>query len=144
MYSRKTPYEGEHFKTVLRKVCDRRVNKRPDIPDTTPPKMAELMKKLWSPDPFFRPQAINLDMMLMEMTSRDTEPLETDKGGRRTGDMFYELFPKHIAEALKAGKKVREFVAGCVFVLDQLQIATAHLTRLLYLITKRLSRNSTI
>jgi len=106
IYSRKSPYEGEHFRDVLRKVCDRRVNKRPEVPETCPPKMVDLMKKCWSPDPFFRPPAMALDMQLMEMTARDTEPCESAKMEKRSGDMFYNLFPKHIAEALKAGKKV--------------------------------------
>jgi len=50
VYARKNPYDGEDFREVLRKVCNRRVNKRPDIPSSMPPKMVDLMKKCWSPD----------------------------------------------------------------------------------------------
>ena len=69
IYSRKDPYEGdgEDFRATLRKVCDRRVNKRPQIPNNCPPKMVDLMKKCWSPDPFTRPQAKDLDTAFLDM-----------------------------------------------------------------------------
>jgi hypothetical protein len=60
IYSRDDPYKGEDFRDTLRKVCDRRINKRPPVPHTCPPKMAEIMKKCWSPDPMFRYQAKDL------------------------------------------------------------------------------------
>lgn len=106
IYSRDDPYRGEDFRDTLRKVCDRRTNKRPPVPPCCPPKMADLMKKCWSPDPFFRPQAKDLDTVLLDMSMRDAEPMsaadQQNQGAtRRTGDMIYELFPKHIADALK-------------------------------------------
>ncbi|CAB9502908.1 activated protein kinase catalytic subunit alpha-1 [Seminavis robusta] len=110
IYARKTPYEGENPRQVLRKVCDPRVNKRPLIPDTCPPKILEIMKKCWSQDPFFRPQAKDLDMLFMDMTMQDAEPLSVGathgRIDRPTGDMLYQVFPSHIADALKAGEKV--------------------------------------
>jgi len=110
MYAREDPYKGEDFRDTLRKVCDRRVNKRPVIPSTCPQKMADLMKKCWSPDPFFRPQAKDLDTTLLDMNMRDCEPMSVDEQNARkerpTGDMLYDLFPKHVADQLKAGQKV--------------------------------------
>ena len=110
IYSRGDPYEGEDFKQVLRKVCDRRVNKRPHVPSSTPRKMQDLMKRLWSPDASSRPQAKDLDMILMDLNMEDAEPLTVDQQKasteRRTGDMLYEIFPKKIADDLKAGKKI--------------------------------------
>eukprot|EP00977_Amphora_coffeiformis_P000932 scaffold200_cov173-Amphora_coffeaeformis.AAC.4 len=111
IYAREDPYKGEDFRDTLRKVCDRRVNKRPGVPETCPPKIAELMKKCWSPDPFFRPQAKDLDTQFLDMNIRDAEPLTSEEQDalrekRRTGDMLYEIFPKHIADQLKAGQKV--------------------------------------
>lgn len=70
------------------------------------------MKKCWSPDPFFRPSAKDLDTQFLDMNMRDAEPLTTEEQeeARRKrlnkGDMLYELFPKHIADQLKAGQKV--------------------------------------
>ena len=111
IYSRKTPYEGEHPRKVLRRVCDPRINHRPPIPGTCPPKMAEIMQKCWSNDPFFRPQAKDLDLIFMDMNVNDAEPL-IDEGTTRlrtevaTGDMLYKVFPKKVADKLKAGQKV--------------------------------------
>lgn len=112
IYAREDPYKGEDFRDTLRKVCDRRVNKRPPIPASTPPKMVDMMKKCWSPDPFFRPPAKDLDTAFLDWSMRDAEPLtianqqDTKKDQRRTGDMLYELFPRHVADQLKAGQKV--------------------------------------
>ncbi|CAB9524509.1 activated protein kinase catalytic subunit alpha-1 [Seminavis robusta] len=108
LYSRQDPYKGENYKTVLRRVCDPRKNHRPTISATAPPKLVGLMKNLWSPDPFFRPQAKDLDVALMDMNMRDAEPLLANDPRSKpvTKDMFDEMFPKHVAEALKAGQKV--------------------------------------
>ena len=109
IYARKDPYTGEDFRDTLRKICDRRVNKRPPIPASCPTKMTELMKKCWNADPMARPQAHHLDTILLDMNFQDAEPskgTEQQQTGRRTGDMMYDLFPRHIADALKAGQKV--------------------------------------
>lgn len=111
IYSRSDPYHGEDFRDTLRKVCDRRVNKRPGVPSTCPPKFADLMKKCWSPDPSFRPSAKDLDTQLLDISMRDAELLtdeeqEAARRERTKGDMLYELFPKHVADQLKAGQKV--------------------------------------
>lgn len=110
IYSRQKPYYGEDadLKRLLVAICDRKMNKRPVMHYSCPPRMAELVKKLWSRDPSMRPQAKELDMLLMDMDVRDAEPRSEEQVNAkpRTDDMLYEIFPKHIAEALKAGKKV--------------------------------------
>lgn len=110
VYSRTRPYAGEDtdLKTLLKEICDRRVNRRPVMAETLPPRMAELVKKLWSRNPTVRPPAKELDTMLMDMNVQDAEPMTTEQMNAkpRTEDMLYELFPRHIAEALKAGRKV--------------------------------------
>jgi class 3 adenylate cyclase len=71
--------------------------------------MSDLMKKCWSKDAGFRPQAKELDMALMDMSPNDAEPLMTEQQRnekKRSGDMLYDLFPRHVADALKAGQKV--------------------------------------
>jgi guanylate cyclase, other len=142
-YSRQDPYAGENVMEVLKKVCDPRIKKRPPVPESMPPKVADVMKKCWSADPTYRyefrvfllfilvlqfsishhkysverdigcrPQAKELDMTLMDMSMEDAEPLTREminSGGRekpKTVDMLYEVFPRHIADALKAGRKV--------------------------------------
>ncbi len=111
IYARAGPFEGENPRKILPKVCHPRLNKRPPIPDTCPPKMVELMKKCWSANAFFRPSAKDIDYVLVEMSSKDTEPLETAKecireNLKRKPTSLYDVFPKHIADALNAGKKV--------------------------------------
>ena len=111
IFSRKNPYEGEPFEEVLRQICDRRTNKRPSIPKTAPPKMVDLMKKCWNGEKNFRPSAHELDLTLIDFSAEDFEPLtveqqSADSRKRRSGDMLYELFPRHIADALSLGKKV--------------------------------------
>ncbi|CAJ1970011.1 unnamed protein product [Cylindrotheca closterium] len=111
IYSRKIPYEGQHPRKVLRKVCDPRINYRPTVPDTCPKRMAEIMTKCWSRNDGFRPQAKDLDMLFSDMNANDAEPL-IDKQNTRlrtqvaSGDMLYQVFPKKVADQLKAGQKV--------------------------------------
>ena len=71
IYAREDPYKGEDFKDTLRQVCDRRVNKRPGIPATCPKKIADLMKRCWSPEPSVRPGAKELDSILLDMSIRE-------------------------------------------------------------------------
>ena len=112
IYSRNNPYAGENPRSVLRKVCDPRIHHRPAAPSTCPKRMSEIMKKCWSSDPLFRPDAKDLDMIFGEMTASDTEPLVDTKPTMRvrtqvaTGDMLYKVFPKAVADKLKAGQKV--------------------------------------
>jgi hypothetical protein len=73
--------------------------------------MAEVMKKCWGHNSSFRPEAKDLDMIFTDMTANDAEPL-IEKGNRRlrtevaAGDMLYQVFPKKVADQLKAGQKV--------------------------------------
>jgi guanylate cyclase len=111
IYARAGPFEGEDPRKILPKVCHPRLNKRPPVPETCPPKMVELMKKCWNVNAFFRPSAKDLDFALVEMSSQDTDPLETakDKALKKLkpkATSLYDVFPKHVADALNAGKKV--------------------------------------
>mmetsp|Transcript_13182 Transcript_13182/g.31588 ORF Transcript_13182/g.31588 Transcript_13182/m.31588 type:complete len:1491 (+) Transcript_13182:121-4593(+) len=111
IYSRKIPYEGLHPRKVLRKVCDPRINYRPKIPGTCPKRMAEITTKCWSSNIRNRPGAEDLDRIFADMSSHDAEPLiDQEKTRLRTevasGDMLYKVFPKKVADKLKAGQKV--------------------------------------
>eukprot|EP00980_Cylindrotheca_fusiformis_P000864 scaffold227_cov97-Cylindrotheca_fusiformis.AAC.2 len=113
IYSRQIPYEGQVPRKVLRKVCDPAINYRPAVPGTCPKRMAELMKKCWGRNPSLRPEAKDLDMLFNDMTAHDAEPLVA-KGNTRlrtevaAGDMLYQVFPKKVADQLKAGQKETE------------------------------------
>eukprot|EP00980_Cylindrotheca_fusiformis_P020566 scaffold7641_cov115-Cylindrotheca_fusiformis.AAC.12 len=111
IYSRKAPYEDANPRKVLRKVCDPRINYRPPIPTTIPRKMAEIMQRCWSNDPFYRPEAKDLDLIFSDMNANDAEPIVVEGNTRlrtrvATGDMLYKVFPRKVADQLKAGQKV--------------------------------------
>lgn len=111
IYGRANPYEGENPRKVLRQVCDPRINKRPPIPGTCPLKMVDIMTRCWSQDPFFRPHAKDLDMLFMDMHPNDADPVANEaamrmRAQKATGDMLYQVFPKKVADKLKAGQKV--------------------------------------
>lgn len=110
IYARKTPYHGENPRNVLRSICNPRKNRRPAIPPSMPPKIVDLVKKCWSIDPCFRPEARDLDSWFTDYSMSDCEPLvqrsQLARKQTTTGEMLYQVFPKHIADALKAGKKV--------------------------------------
>ncbi|CAJ1957895.1 unnamed protein product [Cylindrotheca closterium] len=111
IYSRKTPYEGEPLRKVLRKVCDPRINYRPAVPGTCPKRMSEVMTRCWSSDASYRHQAKDLDMIFGEMSSREADPLLEEANTRvrtevATGDMLYKVFPKKVADKLRHGEKV--------------------------------------
>jgi len=111
VYARQEPFEGENPRKVLPKVCHPRVNKRPDMPAACPPKMADIIKKCWSANPFFRPTAKDIDYVLVEMSTAEAEPLEVAKESFKENmtnkpTSLYDVFPKHVADALTAGKRV--------------------------------------
>jgi serine/threonine protein kinase len=107
IYSRKTPYEGENPRKILRKICDPRVNHRPTIPANCPDKMREIMKKCWNGKAAIRPAAEDLDMLFADITANDVEPL-IEEGNTRirtqvaSGDMLYKVFPRKVADQIKA------------------------------------------
>eukprot|EP00980_Cylindrotheca_fusiformis_P024982 scaffold12841_cov118-Cylindrotheca_fusiformis.AAC.1 len=111
IYSRKTPFENENPRKVLRKVCDPRINQRPPVPSTCPKRMAEVMRKCWTNNPTVRPQAKDLDLTFSDMSSGDAEPILDHQNTRlrkevAQGDMLYQVFPRKVADMLKAGQKV--------------------------------------
>ena len=111
-YARQEPFEGQEPRKLLPKICHPRTNKRPPIPQACPPKMADIMQKCWAANPFFRPTAKDLDYQLVEIGPGDAEPLNNKSqnafkdGMKRKPTSLYDVFPKKIADALNAGKKV--------------------------------------
>jgi class 3 adenylate cyclase len=120
LYSRKHPYDGEDDSDVIRLICDKKVNKRPPVPEGCPPKTLKLMKFLLLADPSLRPSADVFDNRISELTVANVESgeshLSSFRGGNpclgsrnndgSAGDMLYKVFPRHIADVLKNGGKV--------------------------------------
>ena len=105
-------YSGANCRRSSIAVCDPRVNKRPIVPDCCPPKMADIMKKCWSQDPCFRPQAKDLDTLFMDMNMQEAEPIIKEQSG-----------PGHIRKERATGGKISlppchtEAISSHVFIL---------------------------
>jgi len=117
VYSRKDPYEGEDYKEVLRGVANPDVNKRPPVPPSCPPPIQSLMTDCLHAIPENRPTFEELDKRLKRLDVETVAPMgklvvskqaskEAREAAGRTEDLLFEVFPKHIAQALRDGKKV--------------------------------------
>ena len=114
VYSRKDPYDGEDTMQVLKQVIDTRINKRPPIPSACPPDVGTLMKDCWRSNPENRPSIEEMDQRIKRLEVANVEPGEMhlshqkkkDLRASRSDDLLYSVFPRHIAEALRDGRKV--------------------------------------
>eukprot|EP00980_Cylindrotheca_fusiformis_P000777 scaffold184_cov125-Cylindrotheca_fusiformis.AAC.12 len=117
IFSRKEPYNEatESNAELLRAIVDRKKSKRPRIPPYCPMKVKKLIKFLWHADPALRPTARELDNRLQEMDAKVFDSCTLAAMGHRLdkpeeGDhehFLYQAFPRHVADVLKAGGKVK-------------------------------------
>lgn len=122
VYSRKDPYHGEDLGEALRLVQDPAVNKRPPVPPTMPPAIVALMCDCLMPNPSSRPSFDEIDKRLMRLNVESIEPGQTGYSAKTTKarqaelneNLLYNVFPKHIAEALRDGRKVEPEHHECV------------------------------
>jgi len=104
-YSRKEPYEGEDAKEVLRLVADKKVQKRPAVPEHMPAPIQSLMNDCLVENPEERPTFDELDMRLKRVDAKSVEPIQQQAS--KSGNIsLFDIFPAHIAQALSEGKKV--------------------------------------
>ena len=116
VFSRKEPYSGEPYSEVMRLVSSEQENKRPPVPDCCPSEAAKMMKACLKYDPKERPSAAGLDICLRWMDGSDIKgsanitPRQVRKSeassDSRANLLIEEMFPSHIAEALREGRKV--------------------------------------
>mmetsp|Transcript_24363 Transcript_24363/g.54895 ORF Transcript_24363/g.54895 Transcript_24363/m.54895 type:complete len:1195 (-) Transcript_24363:108-3692(-) len=117
VYSRKDPYEGEDTKMVLEEVADlnRPVDKRPAIPAACPSDVVSIMKDCWHKNPVFRPPFEEVERRLKALDAQHAGPLsvfagyqhhKNDANGKSHEELLYDVFPRHIANALREGRKV--------------------------------------
>ena len=120
MFSRKDPYESEDFEKVIRNVCDPDINLRPPVPPSMPPEVATLLySAAVLPDPSARPTFQELDGFLKRFQAQNVEPegpqaqsLQLAKTQDNQTDhststrLLEEIFPAHVATALREGRKV--------------------------------------
>jgi guanylate cyclase, other len=107
VYSRKDPYEGEDTGEVLKLVADKAVNKRPQVPPHMPAPIQSIMADCLVEDPIDRPSFEELDQRLKRVDAKSVEPTEMPRPSRRSANIsLFDIFPRHIAEALRDGNKV--------------------------------------
>jgi len=125
MYSRKEPYEEEEdMARVMEEICDPVINKRPPVPPGCPPAVATVMKECLDGDPEARPSFEELDLRLKRLNAEMVEPGQFFSHSSRkmkrdlqnATDLLYDVFPKHIADALKEGRKVESEQHECTTV----------------------------
>lgn len=122
VYSRRNPYEGENVKEVLRLVADKSVNKRPSVPTSCPEKVGILMNECLDADPASRPTFEEIDLKLQRFSVESVDPGEAhlsyharkELKASRTNHLLYEVFPPHVAEALRDGRKPEQEIHECV------------------------------
>ena len=103
-YSREDPYDGEDAKEVLRLIADKKVNKRPPIPKGMPTPIQTLMNDCLVADPDARPSCEEIDQRLKRVDAKSVEP--TQNPSQANNISLFDIFPRHIAEALRDGRKV--------------------------------------
>lgn len=122
VYSRSEPYEGEDPEQVLRLVVDDKVQKRPGVPPTCPPEVTTLMNDCLVADPARRPTFEEIDQRMKTLTVTRASPLDfkfslqakKDLRAQQAEDVLNDVFPPHIAAALREGKKVEPESRDCV------------------------------
>lgn len=88
-----------------------RRNKRPVLPESCPQEIKTLINQCVHDDPSKRPTFEEIDETLKHMEVLNVEPANRlskiqMKQKDLTESLLYEVFPKHVAENLRDGKKV--------------------------------------
>ncbi|GKY96362.1 hypothetical protein MPSEU_000595800 [Mayamaea pseudoterrestris] len=103
VYSRRDPYEGEDPKTVIMGVIDDSVQKRPPVPKSMCDQVKQLMIDCLDDSPMLRPSFEELDTRLKRVNA---EKVNVDGSNTKSSVSLFDIFPRHIAEALRDGRPV--------------------------------------
>jgi len=107
VYSRKDPYEGEEdAMEVLRAVRDKNVRKRPPFHPNMCGQVASLMSDCIEDDPELRPTFEEIDTRLRRVDAATIDPGEVAAMNSSSTVSLFDIFPRHIAEALRDGKTI--------------------------------------
>jgi len=120
VYSREDPYDGELMWSVIEGVKDPLINKRPPVPSDCPPQIKPIMLDCLLRDPDERPGFAHIDQLLKKFDAESVQPmdpihtLQKKKEQRDATSILLDVFPKHIAECMRNGKKVEPTVKDIV------------------------------
>lgn len=104
VYSRRDPYEDEDPHEVLKLVVDKKVKKRPPAPRTMPDKVKALMAECVEEDPQLRPSFEEIDIRCKRMQAEGVG--DNQSSNKNSMVSLFDIFPRHIAEALRDGRTV--------------------------------------
>ena len=112
----KLPYEGLDltFTEILERVRDGKL--RPDCDQKgLDQELADCMRDCWAQEADKRPTLEDLEMKLIPLCGQNlfTVMQERSKFAKRQSSLLQDVFPKHIAKALLAGKKVEPEHHSC-------------------------------
>lgn len=109
VYSRRDPYEGEDPAKVLNQVASKTVQKRPPIPENMPSHIQSLMADCVQDDAEQRPIFEEIELRFKRLNAKNirVEP-ERSKSfyGGTSSISLSDIFPAHIAKALREGRPV--------------------------------------
>eukprot|EP00980_Cylindrotheca_fusiformis_P023028 scaffold10066_cov100-Cylindrotheca_fusiformis.AAC.5 len=110
IYSRRDPYDGEDSAAVLHLVADKLVQKRPPVPQNMPAQIQSLMQDCIQDDASLRPSFQEIDLRLKRMDIDEVRTISDDPKRAATNAAasmsLFDIFPRHIAEALRDGRAV--------------------------------------
>jgi len=89
LYSRQDPYEGENPTRVLNEIVDKKINKRPPVPEVCPTRIAEIMKECVDANPEKRPTFEEIDLRIMRLDSVNVEPVKIGSGQHHRSSIRY-------------------------------------------------------
>jgi serine/threonine protein kinase len=114
IYARKDPYEGEDIDIVCGEVCDPKINKRPLAPATMPPLVASLMHDCLVSNPEDRPTFDEIANRIKRFAIDDVQPVGLRRNDGKDLDLLLKIFPRHIADALREGRRVEPEHHECI------------------------------
>ncbi|CAB9513585.1 activated protein kinase catalytic subunit alpha-1 [Seminavis robusta] len=118
MLTRKDPFHGEDIWEVLKAVADPKENKMPSVERGVYPDAKKLMWACLRKKPEERPKADEIDIRVKQFEHEKFAMNQSRKSTRtrNTEDLLSELFPKHIADAMREGRTVEPESHDCVTV----------------------------
>jgi serine/threonine protein kinase len=115
VFARRDPYEDDRdsFEEVLIQIANPSIRKRPIVPRTMPEAIKALMTDCLEDDPSKRPTMEEIDTRLKRI---DAEAATMAQPGFRdtTQVSLFDIFPKHVAQALQEGRTVEPEHKDCV------------------------------
>jgi serine/threonine protein kinase len=121
VYSRKDPYEGEDYSEIVFQIAHPTINKRPPIPQGCPSSISTIMTECIDANAETRPTFEELDLRLKRLNMDSVTPqysafaaYSKQKRENKAETLLQNVFPPHIAAALREGRKVEKEHHECV------------------------------